>query len=70
MMTVTKQELLRLTEPVIYKVCAALDKVHAGVAIYAMLTLIVTLRRRTLMTMADIHKLLDDLGDTSQKLDN
>lgn len=70
MMTVAKAELLRLTQPVIERLCRTLDGTHTGVAVYALLAVTVSLRHKTGITLGQIHELVDQLGETSQELNN
>ena len=69
-MTPEKAELILLTSPVIEKLCKMLDGTHSGAAIYAMLAVVVSMRDMAGITLAQIHDLVDQLGESSQELNN
>jgi len=64
-----KAELIRLTEPVIMRIAKACDGVGAGIAAYACASMTVVAWRKTGLSIARLHFLIDALAKTDAEKD-
>lgn len=64
-----KAELIRLVGPVIMRIAKACDGVGAGIAAYACASMTVVAWRKTSLSIARLHLLIDDLAKTDAKKD-